>query len=58
MTNHWTITLEQDPETGELILPFPDGIVESFGWKIGDTLSWTDNSDGSWTISKVEQETT
>jgi len=50
---HWTVTIEEDPETGDLLLPFPDDLLETQGWKEGDTLEWTDNKDGSWTIQKV-----
>lgn len=45
------IKLEQD-DNGDLILPLTDEILASVGWKIGDTIVWTDNGDGSWTMSK------
>ena len=45
------VKLEQD-ENGELILPLGDELCNSIGWKIGDTIVWTDNGDGSWTMSK------
>jgi hypothetical protein len=44
----WTINLEEDPETGDLILPLNDDILEGTGWKTGD------NKDGSWTMKKIE----
>jgi len=47
-----TVTLIEDPETGELILPFPEGMCDEMGWEIGDTLTWTSNEDGSFTLSK------
>ena len=34
----WIITLERDDETGELILPLPEQLLESQGWKTGDVL--------------------
>ena len=43
----WTISLEKDPETGDLILPLNDDILEQTGWKPGDAIDWTDNKDGS-----------
>jgi bifunctional DNA-binding transcriptional regulator/antitoxin component of YhaV-PrlF toxin-antitoxin module len=52
--NSWTIKLEEDPETGDLIIPFTDEILESAGWKEGDNLEWIDNKDGTWIIKKVE----
>ncbi len=48
----WTLTLEQDPETGDLVLPFTDEILAELGWKEGDVLDWVDNQDGSWSLVK------
>jgi len=50
----WTISLEEDPETGDLILPLNDDILAETGWKTGDTIDWIDNKDGSWTMKKIE----
>jgi len=50
----WTINLEEDSETGDLILPLNDDILEQTGWKTGDSIDWTDNKDGSWTMKKIE----
>jgi len=50
----WTISLEEDPKTGYLILPLNDDILEQAGWKTGDNIDWTDNKDGSWTMKKIE----
>lgn len=41
-------------EDGYLI--FPEGVIEGLGWKVGDNINWTDNGDGSWTMSKQETE--
>jgi hypothetical protein len=51
---NWTIALEEDKETGDLILPLPEELLESQGWKTGDTLEWIDNGNGSWTMKKKE----
>jgi hypothetical protein len=54
MKTNWTITVEEaDDGSGDLVLPFPDDFLEQQGWKEGDTLEWTDNQDGSWTIQKT-----
>lgn len=37
----WIITLEEDPETGDLIMPLPKELLEDNGWEIGDTLCWS-----------------
>jgi len=46
----WTIPVQKDPETGELIIEFPQDLFEQTGWKLGDTVVWVDNGDGSWTL--------
>lgn len=53
---HWTITLEEDPETGDLVMPFPPDMLAQVGWDFGDTLIWEDMGNGSWTLTKKETE--
>lgn len=36
----WIIELEEDPDTGDIIMPLPMELIESQGWRIGDTLNW------------------
>ena len=50
--NSWTLTVEEDPATGDAILQFPPEMLEQVGWKEGDTLEWTDRGDGSWSLKK------
>ena len=57
MNNRWTITLEEDPETKELILPFTEEILNTVGWQAGDTIVWKNNNDGSWTLTKKVDKT-
>lgn len=49
----WEIQVEQDPETGELLLPLPADFLAMQGWVTGDTLEWIDNGDGTWGLKKV-----
>ena len=48
----WTLTVEEDPETGDGILTFPEDLLESAGWKEGDCIQWIDLEDGSWQLKK------
>ena len=48
----WSVYLETDPETGELILPLTDEMTAGLGWEVGDTLKWTDCGNGTWSIKK------
>jgi len=49
----WTLTVEEDPETGELILPLPADLLTTQGWTDGDTLEWKEGENGEWFLSKV-----
>ena len=48
----WTVTLEEDPDTGDLIMPLPQEILDLQGWQEGDVLVWNDNGDGSWSLTR------
>lgn len=49
------VTLVEDGDTGDLILPLGEEIMEEVGWEVGDTLEWIDNKDGSFTIMKKQE---
>jgi len=52
----WTITLEEaDDGSGDLVMPLPPELLEIADWKEGDVLDWTDNKDGSWSLSKKQE---
>jgi hypothetical protein len=51
----FTATLEFDPETGDLVLPFSDELIEQLGWNVGDTLDWKDNGDGTFTLTRIDK---
>lgn len=36
----WTVTVQEDPETKEAIIEFPDDLMAIAGWKEGDTIRW------------------
>ena len=50
--NSWTLTVEEDPATGDGILTFPEDLLEQAGWKEGDVLEWIDLNNGSWQLKK------
>ena len=54
MSKSWVLDVKES-EDGELYIEMTDEILEGSGFKIGDTLGWTDNGDGSWTLKKVEE---
>jgi hypothetical protein len=48
MSEVYTLEIQEDPKTKDLIIEFPDSLMESAGWKVGD------NKDGTWTLRKKE----
>lgn len=48
----WILNIEEDPDTGDAILTFPQDLLNESGWKEGDTLEWIDLGDGSWQLVK------
>lgn len=49
----WIITLEEDPETGDMIMPLPEDLLKEQDWNIGDTLVWDFNEvDKTATLKK------
>ena len=47
-----TVSLVADGD--DLILPLPSSVIKDLGWKIGDTVIWTDNNDGSFSLTAAE----
>jgi hypothetical protein len=54
----FTVTLAEDPVTGELVMPLPTELLNQMGWDFGDTLIWNDQEDGTFTLKKKTDGTT
>jgi len=53
MTDRITVQVIQDGQDPEqLLLDLGTELCERLGWQVGDSLTWTDNEDGSWTLIK------
>jgi bifunctional DNA-binding transcriptional regulator/antitoxin component of YhaV-PrlF toxin-antitoxin module len=50
--NSYMIPVEADTD-GELMITFPDDLMETMGWKPGDVVEWVDNKDETWTLRKL-----
>jgi len=51
MGKSYTVDVQEDAE-GELFIEFSPEMMEEVGWKEGDNLLWTDNKNGTWTLTK------
>lgn len=51
------VTIETDPETGELILPIPTDLLSQMGWVEGTELFWIDNENGTFSLKEKQNGT-
>lgn len=51
----WTVQIEEDLETGQLMLPFPADLLSQMGWSEGTELFWEEASDNSYTITEKKK---
>lgn len=50
-----TANVQEDDEG--LFVEFNPEMLATLGWGEGDRIRWTDNGDGTWTLSKVPEKT-
>ena len=48
----WIVELEEDPETGDIVMPIPLEALQAQGWEIGDTLTWAYTEEGDLSLTK------
>ncbi len=51
----YEVITQEDPETGDLILPIPPPVLESMGWKEGDNLDFEVTKQGTILIKKANK---
>lgn len=51
-----TVTVEYDKSCDEYILPLGTDVCDAVGWQVGDTICWQDNGDGSYTLTKKQND--
>lgn len=51
----YTAQVQMDSD-GELLLSFPDELLNQMGWDIGDKLIWEELPDGSFSVRKGKNE--
>ena len=55
MANTWTVTVEEDPQTKELVMPLPVDLLAQMGWAEGTELFW-DIKDRHWLIKEKKKD--
>ena len=48
----YEVITQEDPSTGDIIIPIPDPILKQMGWKEGDEVTVDVDSDGKLFLKK------
>jgi hypothetical protein len=54
ISNRWTVSVEEDPETGEALIQLPQELLDLQGWGEGTVIEWIPQEDGSYIIQKAK----
>ena len=57
MTTKIVQVIEDPDNPEELLLDLGTELCAELGWKVGDTVQWIDNKDGTWQLSKMTGQT-
>jgi hypothetical protein len=52
----WTVKVEQDPDTGELVLPLPADLLSQMGWIEGTDLFWEQTANKGFILTDKKSE--
>ena len=59
MNKSWIVTVEEDLETGDMLLPIPEELLQMYNLVIGDTINYGVNTEtGQVTLNFVKSEMT
>lgn len=53
MTTKIVQVIEDPDNPEELLLDLGTELCAELGWKVGDTVQWIDNKDGTWQLLKM-----
>jgi len=48
----YEVIIQEDPESGDLIIPLPPKLLESLGWKEGDDIDFDISETGAMYMKK------
>jgi hypothetical protein len=52
MPQNWIVELVEDPETKDLLLPFPEDVLKLMDWEEGTVLCWEITTDNKIVLKK------
>ena len=51
----YEVITQEDPETGDLLLPIPPQLLEELNWKEGDILDFSLDDQNRYILKKIEK---
>lgn len=51
----YEIITQEDPETGDIIIPLPPMLLKELGWVEGDTIEFSTDDQGRFIVSKANK---
>jgi bifunctional DNA-binding transcriptional regulator/antitoxin component of YhaV-PrlF toxin-antitoxin module len=49
----YEVITQEDPETGDLIVPIPPALLKQMGWNEGDTIEFAKDDQGRYVLTKT-----
>lgn len=54
MSRRYEVITQEDPETGDLLLPIPPELLEQLGWKEGDDIDISVDDNGHYILQRLK----
>jgi len=51
----YEVITQEDPETGDLLVPLPPELLQKLGWKEGDEVDFALDDQGRYIIKKLSK---
>lgn len=49
----YEVIAQEDPDSGDLLLPIPQTLLDAMSWKEGDSIDFSVDSEGRYILKKV-----
>lgn len=53
--NRYEVITQEDPDTGDLLLPIPPVLLQRLGWKEGDEIEFGLDDKGHYILQRVSK---
>lgn len=52
-STRYEVITQEDPETGDLMVPIPQILLDQLGWKEGDSIDFSVDEKGHYILKKI-----